>query len=107
MMDYINFDDINEKKEKLKKINLIEKDYEDLYEWSNLLSNSRPISSYTTLNKKTLNIKNEDNKTNESNKNKNIKKNLKHTIIECNNIPPSITLMLDMISPSGINKNKY
>ena len=85
-----NFDDINEKKEKLKKINLIEKDYEDLYEWSNLLSNSRPISSYTTLNKKTLNIKNEDNKTNESNKNKNLKKNLKHTVIECNNNQPKI-----------------
>ena len=54
-----NLDELNEKKEKLKNINLIEKDCDDLYEWSNLLNNSRPISSYTTLNKKTFNTNNE------------------------------------------------
>ena len=80
-----NLDELNEKKEKLKNINLIEKDCDDLYEWSNLLNNSRPISSYTTLNKKTFNTNNEENKINEPNKNKNIKKNIKHTIIECDN----------------------
>ena len=80
-----NFDNINGKKEKLKDINLIEKNYKDLYEWSNLLNNSRPISSYTTLNNKTFCMKNEDNKTSElSNKNKNVKKSIEHTIIECN-----------------------
>ena len=83
-----NLDELNEKKEKLKNINLIEKDCDDLYEWSNLLNNSRPISSYTTLNKKTFNTNNEENKINEPNKpnkNRNIKKNIKHTIIECDN----------------------
>ena len=53
-----NFDNINRKKEKIKYINLIEKYYKDLYEWSNLLNNSRPISSYTTLNNKALCMKN-------------------------------------------------
>ena len=48
---------INEKKTKLKEINLIEKNYDDLYEWTNLFNNSRPISSYTTLKKPKLNIK--------------------------------------------------
>ena len=52
---------INEKKSKLKDINLIEQNYEELYEWTNLFNNSRPISSYTTLKKPKLNIK-EDNK---------------------------------------------
>ena len=36
---------INEKKTKLKEINLIEKNYDDLYELTNLFNNSRPISS--------------------------------------------------------------
>ena len=83
-----NLDELNEKKEKLKNINLIEKDCDDLYEWSNLLNNSRPISSYTTLNKKAFNANNEENKINKPNKpnkNRNIKKNIKHTIIECDN----------------------
>ena len=48
---------INEKKTKLKEINLIEKDIDDLYEWTNLFNNSRPISSYTTLKKSKLNRK--------------------------------------------------
>ena len=48
---------INEKKNKLKEINLIEQNYDDLYEWTNLFNNSRPISSYTTLKKTKLNIK--------------------------------------------------
>ena len=47
---------INEKKTILKDINLIEKNYDDLYEWTNLFNNSRPISSYTTLKKPKLNI---------------------------------------------------
>ena len=52
---------INGKKTILKDINLIEKNYDDLYEWTNLFNNSRPISSYTTLKKTKLNIS-EDNK---------------------------------------------
>ena len=52
---------INGKKTILKDINLIEKNYDDLYEWTNLFNNSRPISSYTTLKKQKLNIS-EDNK---------------------------------------------
>ena len=80
-----DFDNFNEKKEKLKNINLFEKDYQDLYEWPNLLDNSRPISSYTTIKNKTLCVKNEDNKTSELlYTNKNDKKSIKHTIIECN-----------------------
>ena len=63
------FNDINSKKDKLKSINLIEKNIEDLYDWSNLLNNSRPISCYT-LNGKPLNLQKD-------------KKNLKHTVIEC------------------------
>ena len=63
------FNDINSKKDKLKSINLIEKNIEDLYDWSNLLNNSRPISCYT-LNHKPLNLQKD-------------KKNLKHTVIEC------------------------
>ena len=61
---------INEKKVKLKNINLLEKKYNDLknfdelYDWTNLFNNSRPISSYTTLKKPKLNIK-EDKKTEE------------------------------------------
>ena len=48
---------INEKKRVLRNINLIEKNYDDLYEWTNLFNNSRPISSYTTLKKQKLNTK--------------------------------------------------
>ena len=61
---------INEKKTKLKEINLLEKNYGDLknfdelYDWTNLFNNSRPISSYTTLKKPKLSIK-EDKKTEE------------------------------------------
>jgi len=55
---------INDKKTKLKDINLIEKQYDDLYDWTNLFNNSRPLSSYTTLKKPKLSIK-EDNKVEE------------------------------------------
>ena len=76
-LNYLNkFDDMDEKMDKLKNIDLIEKDYEDLYNWTNLLNNVRPISCYT-LNRN-LNIQN--NKKTSTNNNK---KNLKHTIIEC------------------------
>ena len=75
----------DEKKEKLQKINLIEKDIDELYDWTNLLNNSRPLSCYTTLNKKTLKIKKEDNKVDDQNKNKKIKNRIKHTIIACDN----------------------
>ena len=40
---------VNEKRKKLNDINLIEKNYDDLYLWENLFNNSRPISYYTTL----------------------------------------------------------
>ena len=40
---------VNEKRKKLNDINLIEKNYDDLYLWENLFNNSRPISHYTTL----------------------------------------------------------
>ena len=91
------FDDINEKKEKLKNINLIEKNIDDLYDWSNLLNNSRPLSCYIS-NRKPLNIQKE-------------KKNFNHTAIECNkNTKNSIKknnqkkLTISMISP---RKNSY
>lgn len=80
-----NIEDFEQKREKLKNINLIEKDYDELYDWTNLLNNSRPLSCYTTLNKKTLKIKKEDNKVDEQNKNKKIKNRTKHTIIACDN----------------------
>ena len=48
---------INISKTKLKDINLIEKQHDDLYDWANLFNNSRPISSYTTLKKPKLNKK--------------------------------------------------
>ena len=84
--NFQNFDDINEKKEKLKSINLIEKDnedYEELYNWSNILNNARPISAYTTLNNKTSKIKNNSKEIDLDFQNK--KKKLKHTEIECYN----------------------
>ena len=91
------FDDINEKKEKLKNINLIEKNIDDLYDWSNLLNNSRPLSCYIS-NRKPLNIQKE-------------KKIFNHTAIECNkNTKNSIKknnqkkLTISMISP---RKNSY
>ena len=110
-----NFDNINEKKEKLKDINLIEKNYEDLYEWSNLMNNSRPISSYTTLNNKKLCMKNEDNKTSDlSNNSKNVKKNLKHTVIECNNNQSKtnkakqlIKRNINRVRPLSVYSNSY
>ena len=40
---------VNEKRKKLNEINLIEKNYDDLYLWENLFNNSRPLSHYTTL----------------------------------------------------------
>lgn len=89
-------DNFDEKREKLKKINLIEKDYDELYDWTNLLNNSRPLSCYTTLNKKTLKIKKEDNKVDEQNKK--IKNRTKHTIIACDN------KQLNSNSNSKINK---
>ena len=36
---------------------MIENNYDDLYEWTNLFNNSRPLSSYTTLKKPKVNIK--------------------------------------------------
>ena len=91
------FDDINEKKEKLKNINLIEKNIDDLYDWSNLLNNSRPLSCYIS-NRKPLNIQKE-------------KKIFNHTAIECNkNTKNSMKknnqkkLTISMISP---RKNSY
>ena len=48
---------INISKTKLNDINLIEKHHDDLYDWTNLFNNSRPLSSYTTLKKQKLNKK--------------------------------------------------
>lgn len=62
--EILRLKNINDKKTKLKDINLIEKNYDDLYDWTNLFNNSRPISSYTTLKKPKLSIK-EDNKVEE------------------------------------------
>ena len=62
--EIIRIKNINDKKTKLKDINLIEKNYDDLYDWINLFNNSRPLSSYTTLKKPKLSIK-EDNKVEE------------------------------------------
>ena len=79
----INYDDINEKKEKLKNINLIEKDNEDydqLYNWSNIINNARPISAYTTLNNRTSRIENNKKEIDLDFQKK--EKNLKHTEIE-------------------------
>ena len=45
---------VNEKRKKLNDINLIEKNYEDLYIWQNLFNNSRPLSHYTTLKKRKI-----------------------------------------------------
>ena len=51
---------------KLKKINLIEKDIDNLYKWEHLFNNFRPVSSYTTINRnKTKKEKNEENKNEE------------------------------------------
>ena len=52
---------INDKKNELKKINLIERDYDDLYEWTNLFNNSRPLSSYVSIKKPKIDMK-ENNK---------------------------------------------
>ena len=92
-------DNLDEKREKLKNINLIESDYEDLYEWSNLVNGPRPMSRHLTLNKKKLNNKNEENKIDEFNRNvnKNIKQNLKHTILEYDNNKKKL----------NFNKNKH
>ena len=62
--EILRLKNINDKKTKLKEINLIEKNYDDLYDWTNLFNNSRPLSSYTTLKKPRLSIK-EDNKVEE------------------------------------------
>ena len=45
---------VNEKRKKLNEINLIEKNYDDLYLWENLFNNSRPLSHYTTLKKRKI-----------------------------------------------------
>ena len=55
---------INDKKNELKKINLIERDYDDLYEWTNLFNNSRPLSSYISIKKPKIDMK-ENNKNQE------------------------------------------
>ena len=53
--------DVNQKKKKLNEINLIEKNYDELYTWENLFNNSRPLSHYTTLKKRKI-TKREENK---------------------------------------------
>ena len=40
---------VNNKRKKLNEINLLEKNYDDLYIWQNLFNHSRPLSHYTTL----------------------------------------------------------
>jgi hypothetical protein len=45
---------VNEKRKKLNEINLMEKNYDDLYLWENLFNNSRPLSHYTTLKKRKI-----------------------------------------------------
>ena len=45
---------VNEKRQKLNDINLIEKNYDDLYVWENLFNHSRPLSNYTTLNRRKI-----------------------------------------------------
>ena len=45
---------VNEKKKKLNDINLIEKNYDDLYIWQNLFNHSRPLSNYTTLKRRKI-----------------------------------------------------
>lgn len=44
-----NFEFINKQKEKLKNIDLIEKNYEELYGWKSLFCKSRPISCYSQV----------------------------------------------------------
>ena len=45
---------VEEKKEKLKNIDLLEKDYMELYDWTTLFNNSRPLSSYTNVGSPTI-----------------------------------------------------
>ena len=45
---------VNEKRKKLNDINLIEKNYDDLYVWENLFNHSRPLSNYTTLKRRKI-----------------------------------------------------
>ena len=40
---------------------MIERDYDDLYEWTNLFNNSRPLSSYVSIKKPKIDMK-ENNK---------------------------------------------
>lgn len=42
---------LNKQKSKLENIDLIEKNYEDLYSWKSLFSKTRPLSSYTHVGK--------------------------------------------------------
>ncbi len=65
-------DFLNKQKEKLKNINLIEKDYEELYGWKSLLSKNRPLSCYTHSKKQKVSNANEH-KINKTDKNKTLK----------------------------------
>lgn len=65
----VKTDFVNKQKEKLKNIDLLEKNYEDLYGWKSLLSKTRPLSCYTQSKKKTKeNNKNKKEKKEEKNK---------------------------------------
>ena len=56
---------VNEKRKKLNQINLIEKNYDDLYIWQNLFNHSRPLSNYTTLKKRKIITQLKENKKSE------------------------------------------
>jgi len=71
---------VNKRKEKLKNIDLIEKNYEELYGWKSLLSKNRPLSCYT--HKKTIGENNKyKNYNNNEEKNK-IENDLEHNTQE-------------------------
>ena len=53
-------DMIKKQKKQMNNINLLEKNYEDLYDWKTLFNKSRPISSYIKINDNNNKIKKEE-----------------------------------------------
>ena len=51
---------IKKQKKQMNNINLLEKNYEDLYDWKTLFNKSRPISSYIKINDNNNKIKKEE-----------------------------------------------
>jgi len=99
-------DFVNKQKEKLKNIDLIEKNYGELYGWKSLLSKNRPLSCYTHSKKINQNYK--DSNGNIYEERKNIEYDMNNNNLQENREKENAEFFDSAeVNSSSINKKKY